>query len=60
MNAGLIEVGQIIKIDGTEAEVASNETILGEFGFFTRITAKSNGQEVTLEIQPHKGVEVIA
>jgi hypothetical protein len=58
MNAGLIEAGQIIKIDGTEAKVVSNDMILGEFGFFTRIIAQLNGQEITLEIQPHKLVEV--
>jgi hypothetical protein len=38
MNAGLIEVGQIVKINDLERKLATNEMILGDFGFYTRLT----------------------
>jgi hypothetical protein len=57
MNAGLIKAGQIVKINGLQREVAANDIILYDFGFYTRLTFVDG---FIYEIASHAIIEVVA
>jgi len=60
MNAGLILAGQTIEIDNKEYQVTECEMLLGDFGFFTKLTLVAGSEERSLIIQPNKLVKVVA
>jgi hypothetical protein len=57
MNAGLIKAGQIVTINGLQREVAANDKILYDFGFYTRLTFVDG---FIYEIASHAIIEVVA